>query len=165
MAGYSGIGKINGVAIGGIGKINGRTIADVWDVSNTPRQANLFKDLTNSGWDSFTEGNNYASFVAVGTSAGGLAFFAVSNHTSGDTYNFTFDKVGTTGARVFELRISENANLLSTTGGGSYDAGVVSGSISTSITASSTNTTLYIGFRQTGGSATFTINNFIVSRS
>ena len=167
MAGYTGIGKINGVAISGIGKITGRTKADVWSISSTPRESNLFSVLTNTGWGSFTEGNNYASFVADSTSSGGVVYFQVDNHTSGDTYNFTFDKVGTTASRIFELRISTTASLLSTTGGGSYDAGIVSGSISTSITASSTNTTLYIGFRQVGGTGanTFTINNLVVSRS
>ena len=166
MAGFPGISKINGVAIANIANINGRAKGDVWEVSSAPRQQNLYKSLTDSSWDSFTLGTNYASFVAVGTSAGGLVYIAVSGHTSGDTYNFKFDKVGTTGARVFELRISENTNLLSTVGGGSFDAGLVSGSQDVNITASSTNTQLYMGFRQTGGSGTntFTINNLIITR-
>ena len=46
MAGYEGISKVNGVAIGNIAKIGGRAKADVFNISSTPRQSNLYKTLT-----------------------------------------------------------------------------------------------------------------------
>ena len=168
MAVYEGISKVNGVAIGNIAKIGGRAKADVFNVSSTPRQSNLYRVLSNDGnWGSYTAGKNYASFVAVGQSGGSTVFFAYGSHSAGDTYNFTFTKTGTFGARIVELRVSEVDTLLSTTGGGSFDVGSSSGSVSTSITASSSNTTLYIGFRKvsTASTDTLDIGNFIVTKS
>ena len=170
MAEFTGIGKINGVAIGSIGKINDRAIADVFNVASTPRQSNLFQVLSNNGWSSYTLGNNYASFVAVplGTSGtAGEVFFQYDNHSSGDTYNFTFDKTGTTGARIMELRVSEVSSLASITGGGGVDVGSLSGAVSTSISASTTNSTIYIGFRKVNPLNTTDLNigNFRVTKS
>ena len=168
MAGYVGIGKVNGVAIGNIAKISGRAKADIFNISSAPRQSNIFVVLSNDGnWASYTAGKNYASFVAVGQSGGATVFFAASSHSSGDTYNFTFDKTGTQGGRIFELRVSQLSNLTTTTGGGAFDVGSSDGAVSTSITASSSNTTIYIGFRKVSSASTDTLNisNFRVTKS
>ena len=168
MAGYNGISKINGIAVGNIAKITGRTKADVFNISSTPRESNLYQALINDSWATYTQGVNYASFVAVGDSSGAAeVYFQYDSHSSGDTYNFTFNKTGTTGSRIFELRISEDSGLNSTTGGGSFDVGASTGAVSTSITASSTNSTIYIGFKKTSGTSTdtLTINNFRVTKS
>jgi len=167
MAGYTGIGKINGVAIASISKMTGIAKADVWDISSTPRQSNLYQALTDVDWGSYTQGVNYASFVGVGTTTAAYVQFTITDHTAGDTYNFTFVKTGTQGARIFELRVSEVSGLATITGGGGSDVGAQSGSLSTSITASSTNSTLYIGFRKAAPSSTDTldIGNFRVTRS
>ena len=169
MAGYTGIGKINGVAIANIGKLSGKAKADVFDVSSTPRQTNLYKTLTNSaGWLSYTQGVNYASFVAVGQSGSNqTVLFADTNHSAGDTYNFTFNKTGTFGNRIVELRVSQVDTLANTTGGGAFDVGSSSGAVSTSISTTSTNTTMYIGFIKANFASTDTldIGNFIVTKS
>jgi hypothetical protein len=167
MAGYKGIGKINGVAIASIAKITGRAKADVWNVSSTPRESNLYDTLTDSGWGSYTQGVNYASFVAVGTTTNAYVTFTISNHTAGDTYNFTFDKTGANTDRTIGLRISTESTLNSIVGGGDSNISLDTGAVSTSLSASSSNTTMYIGFRKVSPSytGTLTINNFVVTRA
>ena len=167
MAGYTGIGKINGVAIGNIAKIGGRAKADVFNISSTPRQTNLYKTLTNVDWGSYTQGVNYASFVAVGTTTAAYVSFGVTGHTSGDTYDFTFDKTGANTDRTIALRISTDANLGTITGGADNNISLSTGAISLSLSASTSNSTIYIGFRKVSPSAieTLTIGNFIVTRS
>ena len=66
-----------------------------------------------------------------------------------------------------EVRISEVSSLVTITGGGAVDIGALSGAVSTSITASSTNSTIYIGFRKVNGSNTtnLDIGNFRVTKS
>lgn len=166
MAGYEGISKVNGVAIGNIAKIGGRAKADVFNISSTPRQSNLYKTLTNSGWGSYTQGVNYASFVAVGTTTNAWVTFTVTDHTAGDTYNFTFDKVGLNVDRTLALRISTDSSLATITGGADNNISRSTGAISLSLSASSSNSTIYIGFRKVSPSAieTLTINNFRVTR-
>ena len=169
MAEYKGIAKISGLDVSsGSYKVNGRLNSDIWDISSAPRQSNLYKTLTNSSWGSYTQGRNYASFVAVGDSSStAYVLFAITDHTAGDTYDFEFNKTLTQGARIFELRVSEASNLTSISGGGQVDVGALSGSQSTSITASSSNSTMYIGFIKTSTTSTDTldIGNFRVSRS
>ena len=167
MAGYTGIGKINGVAIGSIGKITGLVKTNVFDVSTTPRQTNLYKTLTNVDWGSYTQGVNYASFVAVGTTTSAYVSFVVSGHTSGDTYNISYNKTGANVDRTIALRISTDANLGTITGGADENVSLLTGSQTTSLSASTTNSTIYIGFRKVSPSAieTLTIGNFIVTRN
>ena len=167
MAGYDGISKINGVAIGNVAKASGVLKANVFSVGGEPRQSNLYKTLTTNAWASFTQGVNYASFVAVGASGtNAQAYFTDTNHSAGDTYNFTFSKTGTFGGRKVEIRVSEIATLQNTSGGGSFDVGSSSGSVSTSISTTSSNTTMYIGFLSVASSTdTLDISNFIVTKS
>ena len=168
MAQTLGIAKINGVAIANVGKEAGVSKANIWSVAGEQRQASIFRTLTNTNWASYTQGKNSASFVAVGSSsARAQVYFQYDNHSSGDTYNFSFRKTGTQGGRVMELRISENADLLSFTGGGAVDLGALSGSLTQSITASSTNSRIYIGFLKSNSASTDTldISNLIVTKS
>jgi hypothetical protein len=168
MAGYDGISKINGVAIGNVAKASGVLKANVWSVGGEQRQASLFRALQNSNWASYTAGKNSASFVAVGSSSSrAQVYFQYDNHSSGDTYNFSFTKTGTQGGRIMELRISQNADLLNTSGGGAVDLGTISGSTTQSISASTTNSTIYIGFLKsnTASTETLDIQNLIVTKS
>ena len=171
MAEYKGITKISGLDVSSASyKVNDRLNSDIWDISSTPRESNLFQVLSQNGWTSYTLGNNYASFLAVpigSVTSAGEVYFLYENYTSGDNYNFTFNKTGTTGARIMEVRISEVSSLVTITGGGAVDIGALSGAVSTSITASSTNSTIYIGFRKVNGSNTtnLDIGNFRVTKS
>jgi hypothetical protein len=167
MAGYNGIANINGVAIGNIAKMTGLTKQSVWNIASAPRESNLYQSLTTNAWASFTIGVNYASFVAVGASGSNAeAYFTDTNHSAGDTYNFSFIKTGGFGARNVEVRVATNTSLLDITGGGSTDVGAMTGSQSFSISTTSTNTTMYIGFIGVNVfSGTLDISNFIVTKS
>lgn len=168
MAVYEGISKVNGIAIGNIGKITGITKADIWSLSGEQRQASLFRTLTNNNWGDYTPGKNSASFTAKGANGiRGEVYFQYDNHSSGDTYNFSFDKTGTTAIRIFELRISTASDLLNLSGGGITDVGPLSGANSFSITATTSNSTIYIGFLKssTFSTDTLVIDNLIVTKS
>lgn len=167
MAGYNGIAKINGVAIGSISKMTGRTKQGVWNISSAPRQENLFKTLIDVDWGSYTQGGNFASFVAVGTTTAAYVSFAVGGHTSGDTYNFTFDKTGVNTDRTIALRISTDVGLVSIIDGADSNISLNTGAVSTSLSASTSNSNIYIGFRKVSPSytGTLTIDNLVVTRS
>ena len=169
MAGYDGISKITGVAIGNVAKASGVLKTNVFSVGGEPRQSNLYKTLTDSGgWGSYTQGVNYASFIAVGQNGSNqTVLFTDTNHSAGDTYNFTFTKTGTFLNRIVELRVSQVDTLANISGGGAFDVGSSSGSVSTSISTTSTNTTMYIGFIKAnfGSTDTLDIGNFIVTKS
>ena len=168
MSGFTGISRVNGVTTANLSRLNTKTLTSIFSVSDTPRQSNLFQVLSNNSWGTYTLGNNYASFVAVASgSSRAQVFFQYDNHITGNTYNFTCNKTGTTGGRVLEFAVSNDSDLLNITGGGIVDVGASSGSISGSVTPTSTNTTMYIGFRMMSISSTdtFTIDNFRVTIS
>lgn len=168
MAGYEGISKINGVAIGNVAKASGITKADIWSLSGEQRQASLFRTLTNNGWAAYAPRKNSASFSATGANGSRAeVYFQYDNHSSGDTYNFTFNKSLTQSIRIFELRVSTASNLLNLSGGGITDVGPLSGANSLSITATTSNSTIYIGFLKSNTASTDTliIDNLIVTKS
>ena len=163
-----GISRISGTIVTNISRVSGSTLASIWSVSGEQRQASLFSTLQNTNWASYTLGSNNASFVAVGSSSSrAQVFFQYDNHSSGDTYDFEFDKTGTTGIRIFEVRISTNPDLFSVSGGGLVDIGAQSGLLKPSITASTTNSTIYIGFYKGNSTSTdtLTIDNLLVTKS
>ena len=93
MAETQGIAKINGVAIANVAKDGGVAKANIWSIGNTQRQASLFRVLLNQNWGSYTAGKNSASFSATGSgSSSAQAYFQYDNHSSGDIYNFSFNK-------------------------------------------------------------------------
>lgn len=168
MAETQGISKISGTIVSNISRVSGSILTNIWSIEQTQRQASLFQTLLNTNWASYSQGANSASFQAVGSSSGrAQVYFQYDNHTSGDTYDFSFIKTGTTGGRIMELRISEDADLVDLTGGGVVDVGALSGSQSLSISASTTNSTIYIGFLKANGASTASleIQNLIVTKS
>jgi len=109
MAVSRGIASINGVAIANVGKDGVVAKANIWSISGEQRQASLFRSLLNSGWASYSQGKNSASFTAVGSaSSRGFVYFAYPNHTIGQTYNFTFTKDATDSGKVWTITISSN---------------------------------------------------------
>jgi len=168
MSGFTGISRINGVTTAALSRLNGRTQPQIFQISNAPLESNLFRLLTPNAWGSFSSDTNYASFVAIASgSSKAQAFFQYDNHITGNTYNFTCNKTGTTGGRNFEFAVATDSTLNNIADGGIVDVGASSGSISGSVTASSTNTTIYIGFRMmsTTSTDTYTIDNFRVTIS
>jgi len=162
MSGYAGIGKINGVAIGSVAKFGGVAKASIWSIGGEQREASIFRVLTPNGLGSYTAGKNSGSFVAV-AGAEGQVYFQYDNHSSGDTYNFSYTKTGTVAARKMDIRIATdsvlNANKTA------VDIGALNGAITSSSTYSNAASTIYIGFWVGVSAGTLTIDNFIVTKS
>ena len=109
MAQEFGIASISGVAIANVGKRSAVSKANMWSTSGQQRQASLFRSLINSGWASYSQGKNSASFQAVGSaSSKGFVYFSNPNHTIGQTYNFTFTKDATDAGKIWTITISSN---------------------------------------------------------
>ena len=167
MAQEFGIASISGVAIANVGKRSDVSKANIWSISNQQRESSLFRTLTNNGWASYTQGKNSASFTAVGSSSGrGFVYFANSNHTQGDTYNFNFTKDATDGGKTWSIAISSNTTFdaIGQLNGASLTSSA--GVVNTSITATNVPTgTAYIGITKASATSTDSIQvtNLIVT--
>ena len=166
MAVAQGISKISGVAIANVAKEAGVTKANIWSVAGEQRQASLFRSLINSGWASYSQGKNSASFQAVGSASGvGFVYFANPNHTIGQTYNFTFTKDATDAGKIWSIMVSSNTTF--DAAGETSAQGITNsaGAVSASIPANNTPTgTAYIGINKVSASSTdsITVTDLIV---
>ena len=168
MAVTRGIAKISGVPVATISKDSGVAKDNIWSFNGEQREASLFSTLTNTGWASYTQGKNSASFTAVGSSSGrGLVYFANPNHTQGDVYNYNFTKDATDGGKTWSLAVSSNATfdaigelngVALTTSAGVVNASVIASNIPTG--------TAYIGIIKAKPTSTDSIQvtNLIVTR-
>tara|TARA_R100000278_G_C5474878_1_gene165944 strand:+ start:1436 stop:1939 length:504 start_codon:yes stop_codon:yes gene_type:complete len=159
MAVSRGIASINGVAIANVAKDGGVTKANIWSISGEQRQASLFRSLINSGWASYTQGKNSASFTAVGSSSGkGFVYFSYPNHTIGQTYNFTFTKDATDAGKNWTITISSNNTFDAVGEINGTTLTPSAGAVNVSITANFVPTgTAYIGIIKTSPTSTDSI--------
>tara|TARA_Y100000385_G_C12996519_1_gene595196 strand:+ start:569 stop:1072 length:504 start_codon:yes stop_codon:yes gene_type:complete len=166
MAVTQGISKISGVGIANVAKEAGVAKANIWSIAGEQRQASLFRSLINSGWASYSQGKNSASFQAVGSSSGkGYVYFANANHTIGQTYNFNFAKDATDAGKVWTLAVSSNATFdaVGELNGGALTSSA--GAVNVSLVATNVPTgTAYIGINKSDDTSTdsITVTDLIV---
>tara|TARA_R110002012_G_scaffold76453_1_gene192939 strand:- start:273 stop:776 length:504 start_codon:yes stop_codon:yes gene_type:complete len=166
MAVSHGISKINGVVISNIAKTSGTLKANIWSLSGEQRQPSLFRSLINSGWASYSQGKNSASFTAVGSSSGrGFVYFANPNHTIGQTYNFNFTKDATDAGKTWTLAVSSNVTFdaLGQLNGVALTSSA--GAVNVSLVATNVPTgTAYIGINKANATSTdsITVTDLIV---
>jgi len=166
MAVSQGISKISGVVIGNIAKEAGVTKANIWSVAGEQRQPSLFRSLINSGWASYSQGKNSASFQVVGSASGrGFVYFANPNHTIGQTYNFTFTKDATDAGKIWSLMISSNTTFDATGESTAVSISSSAGTVNSSVTSNNTPTgNAYIGIVKDNATSTdsITVTDLIV---
>lgn len=167
MAVAQGISKISGVAIGNIAKEAGVAKANIWSIAGEQRQPSLFRSLINSGWASYSQGKNSASFQAVGSASGrGFVYFANPNHTIGQTYNFNFTKDATDAGKVWSLMISSNTTFDAVGQVSAVGISPSAGTVNGNLLANSTPTgTAYIGIVKSSATSTdsITVTDLIVT--